>query len=505
MRSTRQRGASLVVFTLLITFILLPMMGLAIDASIQFWVKAKLSSAVDSAALSAARSLNVGSTIASQTANAQAVGRQYFAANFPTGTLGTTVFGGNQVSNSVSIAVVTTSNLITVTASAQVNAPLYFLRMLRLSSGTISASSQTTRRNANIVLVLDRSGSMNNASNSCAALVSSVQSFTNEFVDGRDQIGMITFSTSANVDYLPTLYFKSGSPTINSVINTMVCVGATSTAQGLTLAYKEIKNVINQPGALNVILFFTDGQANSIVANYPIKTQPDTRYDYVNTSSLVSTPASTCTGTGTLNGGFTVFVNTASVTGPTGGVFDVTPAAISGGSPYPSVIPAPNCYFTKPGYYGSYNVYDGRADVAYVPATDAYGNATSGYKAADTFPSGPYAGKIRPDSPEGIRYAAMNAADSVSQQIRSDATYGIVTYTIGLSGNEPIPMDTDFMERLANDPRASNYNSLQPQGFFRAGNRQTPPYPMPSTRSLRRFCACRNNAALAGASRRQRD
>ena len=460
-----ERGASIILFTLLFAFVLIPIMGLGIDTSIQYWVKARLSAAVDAAALSAARSLNVGSTIEAQTANAQAVGRQYFLANFPAGIMGTSVFGGDQVANNASISVNVASNMVTVTATAHALAPTYFMRLLHLSSGTISATTQATRRNANIMLVLDRSGSMNNASNSCAALVSSVELFTNQFVDGRDEIGMVTFSSSAKVDYKPTYYFKSGSPTVNSVINTLVCVGATSSAQGLTLAYNQIKT-LNQPGALNVILFFTDGQANAIIATYPIKDQPDTRYNYVNTSTLQPAPKSTCNTNDVLYGGFTVFTNTANFTGVTGGVYDATPSPINGGAGAPPVISAPNCYFTKPGAYGNYNAYQGRADVAYIPGSDFNGNLTTGYKPADTFPNGPYVGKIRPDSPQAIRYAAMNAADSISKAIRSDATFGIVTYTIGLAGNEPIPMDTDFLERLANDPNASNYNPSQPQGKF---------------------------------------
>lgn len=444
------------------------MMGLGIDAAFQYWVKAKLSSAVDSAALAAARSLNVGSTIASQTSNAQSVGRQYFAANFPPGILGTTVFGGAQVSNSVSISISEVSNLITVTATAEVTAPLYFMELLHFSSGTIVATSQTTRRNANIILVLDRSGSMNNASNSCAALVSAVESFTNNFIDGRDQLGMITFSTSANVDYAPTIYFKSGSPSLNSTINSLVCVGATSTAQGLTLAYNEIKNVVNEPGALNVILFFTDGQANAVVATYPIKTQGDNRYDAVNTSTSEYIGPSSCTSTDVLYGGDTDFSGSDNLTGYTGGVYNVTPSSISGGNPQPPAISAPGCLFssTSSGSFGTYNIPYGRYDIAYIPSPDAFGNATFGYKPATTFTSGPYAGQIRTDSPLAIRYAAMNAADAIAQKIHSDATYGIVVYSIGLSGNENIPMDTDFMERIANDPRASNYNPDEPIGLF---------------------------------------
>ena len=461
-----QRGASLILFTFIFTFVLAPMLGLAIDTSIQYWIKARLSAAVDSAALSAARSLNIGTTIASQTANAQSVGRQFFAANFPAGALGTTVIGGAQVANSVSITVSALSNYITVSASAQVTAPLYFLKLLHFSSGTITATSQTTRRNANIVLVLDRSGSMNNASNSCAALVSSVESFANQFVDGRDQFTLVTFSTSANVDYGPSIYFKSVSPTLNSTISSLVCVGATSTAQGLTLANNEITTVINQPGALNVIVFFTDGQANAVVANFPVKTQGDSIYDYVNTYSLENVGPSSCKSSGVLYGGYTDFSESANPTGATGGVYSVAPTDISGGSPWPPVISAPGCAFTLPGYYGSYNPYDGRADVAYIPSVDYFGNPTTGYKPSQSFTSGPYTGQIRADSPLAIRYAAMNAADAIAETIHSNATFGTVIYSIGLAGNEPIPMDTDFLERIANDPRASNYNPDQPQGLF---------------------------------------
>lgn len=464
-----ERGASLVAFTLLLTFIILPMMGLGIDVAIQYWIKARLSSAVDAAALAAGRSLNVGSSAASQTANAQAVGRQYFAANFPAGTLGTTVVGGQQVSNSVSISVTTVSNYITIGASAQVIAPLYFMKVLRLSSGTITATSQTTRRNANIILVLDRSGSMN-TNNSCSALVNAVEIFTNQFIDGRDQIGMITFSTSAHLDYAPTIYFQTSNPSINSTLGSMVCVGATSTPQALTMAYQEIQN-INQPDALNVILLFTDGQANAVVATYPQKTQSDTRYDAVNTGTLDNNVGPTsCSGSDVLTGGYTDFSGSNNLTGLTGGVYDaLSTIPISGGSGYPAAISSSaGCKFssTSSGAFGTYNVPYGRYDVAYIPSTDYYHNATVGYKPAPTFTSGPYSGQIRSDSPMAIRYAAMNAADYKSQQIRSNTTYNIVTYTIGLAGNESIPMDTDFLERIANDIRASNYNSSQPQGMF---------------------------------------
>jgi hypothetical protein len=205
-----------------------------------------------------------------------------------------------------------------------------------------------------------------------------------------------------------------------------------------------------------------------VVATYPIKNQIDSIYDYVNTSTLDNNVGpSSCTSTDNLYGGYTDFSGSANPTGATGGVLSVSPAPdITAGSSWPPVISAPGCAFTGSGYYGSYNPYQARVDVAYIPGHDAFGNPTTGYKPSQTFTSGPYTGKIRTDSPLAIRYAAMNAADAVAQAMHSDTTYAPVVYSIGLSGNENIPMDTDFMERIANDLNASNYNSNQPIGKF---------------------------------------
>jgi Flp pilus assembly protein TadG len=466
-----ERGAAIILFTVLVAFVIMPIMGLGIDASIQFWIKAKLSSAVDSAALAAARSLNVGNTILSQTAAAQAVGRQYFAANFPPGTLGTTVFGGQDSGypSSPTITILAPSNYITVTVTAQVSAPLYFLRLLHLPSGTIAATSQTTRRNANIMLVLDRSGSMNN-NGSCSSLIQVVENFANQFIDGRDQIGLVTFSTAAEVDYHPTKYFKSDSPSLNSVIAGMVCVGATSSEQGLSLGYNQLITAINQPGALNVIVFFTDGGANAVYATYPIKKIADSnsRYDYSNTSAYYNYPGSPCNSSDILTGIDTDVSDSLNLTGATAGVINATPSGISGGSGNPPGVSAPGCTFTSNNNTSGWGPVTGREDIAYIPAKDADANPTSGtgYKVPFTYPNGPYVGQIRADSPQSIRYAAMNVADNMAQTIRSNSVYGVVTYAIGLSGNEAIPMDTDFLARLANDQSASNFNPNQPVGQF---------------------------------------
>ena len=69
-----ERGAALL-FTATSFIVLIPVVGLAIDASFLYAVRAKLSSAVDASALAAGRSLNQGLTLQAQAAAAEARAR----------------------------------------------------------------------------------------------------------------------------------------------------------------------------------------------------------------------------------------------------------------------------------------------------------------------------------------------------------------------------------------------------------------------------------------------
>ena len=473
--NANERGATLLLVTFVSAFLLIPIVGTCIDGAVLYLVKAKLSSAVDAAALAAARSLNVGQTVAEQQANAQYLGAQYFTANFPLGLMGAKVVGGQDISNSILITeAVLHKRVVTVTVS--VTLPTYFMRIVGFNSSTVSASGQATRRDSNIMLVLDRSNSMNQ-NGSCAALVSSALNFVNQFVEGRDQLGLVTYQTGANVDFAPSLTFKTG---LTAALNSLQCAGDTSTAQGLYLGYHQIQTVINQPGALNVILLFTDGQPNAIVAPFVIKSLPDTRYDAANTSQLVPTPASGCNASDKLLG----VISDASAetatnetglnpTGYTAAVLSSAGVPISSNAD-PTTIAAPGCAFPNPAW--GYSVY-GRRDIAAIPSQDLYGNSTLDrpnlMPQLDIFPSGNYANQIRPDMPRTVRWAAFNAADSMATIIRNDPTYTTLIYTIGLQGNETMAIDQDFMKRLANDgtyPPASNYDATKPSGRFILAN-----------------------------------
>ncbi len=452
-----ERGATLILFTFLAVLVVIPMIGLAIDGSIVYWTKARLSASVDAAALAAGRSLSDGQTLTAQTASAVSTAQTYFAANFQPGTMGTAVVGGQPT---VTVAQ-TSATVRTVTVQATVTVPLYFLRLVGFSTATLPDTGQSQRRDVNVIVVLDRSGSMSGSV--CGTMVASAENFVNMFVDGRDELGLISFQTTANVDYAPTLTFKSSNPSLNSVLGTLVCAGGTNSSMALTMAYNQIK-AVNRPGALNVILFYTDGYPTAFnITNGQIKDKSDTRYDPINTSTLDNpTSKSSCNGGDVLSGVLIDHLEDGTATGTTYGIFN--PAGIpinSSGGSNPPVISAPGCSFVSSGW--DYM----REDLAYIPAQDSYGNTTdTGFKTLSYFPSSDphYGNLIRPDSPQSILGVSYNTADYAALQARNDTTFNIIIYTIGLGSNGGV--DSDFLERVANDPRATSYDSSKPAGEF---------------------------------------
>ena len=262
-----ERGATVILFSFMLVTIMAPIIGFAVDGSICYWMKTKLSSSVDSAALAAARSLSLASSSSLLQSQGASTASEYFAANFQTGSMGTSLPSVTQASpcttntNPCTTVTLTSAQVITVTVQATVTVPLYFLRLIGFSSTNLSDTGQSTRRSANVMLVLDRSYSMQEAG-VCSTLVASAENFVNDFVDGRDTLGLVTFQSTANNDYALNTYFKSSSPSLNTTLSGLVCTGYTTTAEALNLAYTKLQ-ALNQPSALNVILLFTDGQPDS--------------------------------------------------------------------------------------------------------------------------------------------------------------------------------------------------------------------------------------------------
>src|SRR5215217_4574295 len=127
---TRQKGFSLILLALL-SIVLVPMVGLAIDASILYVVKARISAACDAASLAAARNMNVGQTMTQQAASARDRALSFFNANLPNNYLGST-----HDNPTIDIPTATTNNVMTVTTTATANVNTYFMRMLGVNHVT---------------------------------------------------------------------------------------------------------------------------------------------------------------------------------------------------------------------------------------------------------------------------------------------------------------------------------------------------------------------------------
>ena len=153
-----------------------------------------------------------------------------------------------------------------ITTTSSVDLPFLFMRALGLDHTTLRASAKATRRDVNIMIVMDRSGSLAN-SGACAPLKAAAVNFVEKFAEGRDNLGLVTFATSSRVDVPLTTTFKTP---VESTLNGLVCTGATNSSQALWQSYQELAGLA-QTGALNVIVFFTDGRPTAVTENFPIK------------------------------------------------------------------------------------------------------------------------------------------------------------------------------------------------------------------------------------------
>jgi Flp pilus assembly protein TadG len=480
-----ERGIIVLTFTLALVFLVL-VVGLAIDGGMLYLTKVKLQSAGDAAALAAARSLNLSLQESQQVTDAQTAATNFFNANFPSGYLLST---SNAITTTLKYGTGTLANTLAITTIATTSAPTYFMRYFGYTTVPLSVTGTASRKDVNLILVTDISASMNNGAtpSACSTMLADAQLFLKQFSNNRDTVGYVTFN-DGTYSYAAVTNFN---PSIINDVSGQSCTGDTNTPGGLHVAYQQLQ-ALNNSTKLNVIVLFTDGQAESIAATFPIKSSIDTRngdgIQYGNTGSVntpspyTNMPASGCSTTipGVLS------ENAQDATGPdlagiTSGPWQITATGTGQGWNLAASIPSgckANAYQGQGINGSSWNAAQQfRDDVAYIPATDYYGNSTTGFRTdynfettsfvtgQDEFPStSPYSGHIRPDQPRTLYNASANAADNQGTTIRSNTTLNPMIITIGLGGNtggvDGMPVDAELLMRLANFPGGTT-----PSGF----------------------------------------
>lgn len=269
----REDGQLLLAFSTLLTVVAL-FTGIAIDGGILYVTKAKISTAVDSACLTAVKNLWQGQ------ATATAVATNVFNVNFgdstvtPTITYPTDQYGNQQVK---------------VTATANVTT-LFIGLLPQYKTIPVAAQAVATRGDLIMSIVLDRSGSMCGGTNSCdsgvtgdsggVALQSAVPTFIGDFNDATDRVGMLSFASNDAINVPIGYNFKT---TITTAVNGLKFSGGTfgtgagtgsllSSTMGppLSLAQSQVDSITAKPGEniVKVVVYFTDGLMNTIQDNF---------------------------------------------------------------------------------------------------------------------------------------------------------------------------------------------------------------------------------------------
>ena len=431
-----EKGFALLLATLSLLF-LVPLAGLAIDAGMAYIIKTRLSVAVDSACLSAARSLNRGLTLAEQRDAARGVALRYFNANFPQDHFGTTGIAPIVDINETQV------RMRTVTVNATRRAPLYFMPILGEHYADVNVIGQATRRDSNVIMVLDRSGSMQ-INNSVTPMKNAAVKFAQSFANGTDQLGLVVFNGGATRAMEPTQNFLSTSPSITSKINSIGAAGATNQTAALNAAY-DMLITINQPGAVNAIVFFTDGIANGVTANFNNRND-NGELDLIQSGSTCSYKDNDRIGVIAYGG----HPNTTSTN--SWGLYKHTSTSLTAGDSAISYLNG--CAMAS-------DLSDVRYDIARIPYKDYWGNRTAGFLGAKSVTY------TNVSSPRNLANASMNTVADQANKIRANATLQPVIYSIGLApetGNYAI--EDEFMKQVANAPDSAYFNSSQQIGMY---------------------------------------
>ena len=519
-----RKGATMLLLMLGLPLVFIPLVGLAIDGTRLYIVQAKLSSAVDGAALGSGRLLGT-------VANTTEIANEFLNVNFPAGYWGT-----RNLNPSISYTNDLGTNTISISATVQ--SPLMFMRLFGQSFSTVASAAVATRKNTRVVLVLDHSGSMScggTPGGTCPGTMSSMLAgaaqFTGMFTPNYDELGLVGFSGSGIVAYpiYPQPYDPSPysatqqgpdknfatTPTTGPMfnqINAMVANGGTNSSEALALAYIELQKAHNRDAAaggdnnLNSIVFFTDGiptaisvspnnpSNNSLSASSPCTYNPAHRaVDAAHTMAgwfVIFGPAPPWAN-GATPVGLNMMRSTDTAHNSTwwvaNGLEDYGPRPYPNSWSNPSGTGAvnPNPYAAIAGCGGMNSSNWSPSDLARIPSTDYWGNSTNdgtAYSLGASY-AGACAVSYRPTLSSSVTdpcqwgLAIWNAVDNVGATIRNLGPMGslpapsgmlpITIFTIGY--NNPTgqyPMDPVLLKRLANTQDSTSYSASQQVGMF---------------------------------------
>ena len=258
-RFSDERGAFMVIFALVL-LVILGFAALGVEAGRWYLVRAELAKGVDAAALAATKN------ISNPYVNPVQLAREFGLENFHAGYLGTPGSGLGEVQFSASMV---QSNRVAVRGDVKAKAVL--AKVFGFDTVPVSAMSVAEKRDVEIMMILDRTGSMSTGTK-FADLQKAAKSFLSYFAEtqAQDRVGLISFGYTVSVD------FPLGNDFVNpmtTAINAMKPFGATNMGDAFDQADgpKGLPDQSALPGSerrQQFVVFFSDGMPTALTNKF---------------------------------------------------------------------------------------------------------------------------------------------------------------------------------------------------------------------------------------------
>jgi Mg-chelatase subunit ChlD len=254
-RLAGERGAFLVIFALML-LVILGFTALGVEAGRWYLVRAELAKGVDAAALAATKN------ISNPHVDPLALAREFGAENFYAGYMGTP--GSKEGGTVVFTATMAAADSVQV--EGRVHAKAILARIFGFDAIPVRAVSVAQRKEVEIMMILDRTGSM--AGTKFTDLQKAANSFLDYYEDtqARDRMGLISYSYEVKVNYALGNNFVGP---MRAAINAMIPSGATNMEDAFDQADGP-KGFPDQTGMpadqrrQQFVVFFSDGQPTAM-------------------------------------------------------------------------------------------------------------------------------------------------------------------------------------------------------------------------------------------------
>jgi len=256
----KQRGGVMILFALCLP-VLLGVLGLALDSSMAYLIKAKLSASADAAVLAAGEASERGASNPEKERNARDAATRLFNANFPSSFLGATV-GLDRID----IRWLGTTG-VNITLSAHATYATTLGRLLGQNELRVNVAPQVTKNNGSsnpvdVALVMDTSDSLVSPDDFMPEVKAAVNDYASQFQTATDRLALIQFgiADTATVEVpFKTPGFGFDLAEVQRKVNGFSRDnGGTPTALALREAKQQL-DLINSPGSMQYVLIFTDG------------------------------------------------------------------------------------------------------------------------------------------------------------------------------------------------------------------------------------------------------